>query len=1332
MMLLSLALPTVLICFQLFHPSKAAVTQCLVCDSSAPGCADGSMQYARNCTMGSEACFTSVTNGVLLRGCLSQLREEHLKCSEKEGGTCVSCVGNRCNTVSWARCAHCDDAGTESCTVRQLVSFCPRFRATDRCYEIVENVQVPVSRAISKGCESTLLYGGILCNETNNCRIADKHSISCAGPSTEATTIQCLVCSSDDDSNQDCTKGTLPAQDCPQEGDVCFSRLNGNILERNCLSTLLAEEQAICTATEDRSCITCSEPGCNTDHLQQCFQCKKSINVECIDIVISGKLESSFCPQFLPNARCFGRIVEDEFERGCSAESDDVCAGNNRCLACAEDGCNVESESHLNNVAKCFRCTSVEGANEACDEGALEAEECDQLQDDCFTRVQGGTLERNCLSTLPEVEQQKCRDEDDTTCYACEDHDCNHFPRLRCYRCSSLEDPRCNNQAESDLNYEFCDTYKPDDHCYARIVDDHVERGCRVDLQDHVGDVCAGNPFCYACYRSGCNGLEEDTLKNMARCLTCSTDRDGEECGKAAMEAELCEQLDDVCFTRVKDGILTRNCLSTLEDIEQQKCTNPSELSCTVCEQSGCNGNRWTKCHQCDSSTSQTCANEQSANDAEFCRLYNRDEKCYTKIGKNQQLSRGCLSDVGTEEELCDGAEVCVTCQGDSCNKVPEASLVPNKCQQCTSADEGCVSGTIESTPCQQQEDRCYTTINADKQLERGCLSSLSEEMQRICENETDPSCIICAEAVCHQLQWPQCYRCQSADHEDNCNQTPGPALLGFCPTYHEHIFCYAAIEDGILIRDCTDAQENICEDQNRCVVCQDEGCNDISRDVLDTVQTCWQCRSDVQDCDHPQQSPFECRERNDQCFTMVDREFNLHRGCVSDLDLNDCLDGDRCMICADKNCNDAPWAKCYQCSNATSDECSGKQVNSEGVKYCQQYEENGGCYAKLEQMIFTRGCTSELEELPCDDPQACVRCLGDGCNHDSLKGYFNPAVCLQCHSDMHTGCTDGTAPAVACANPDDRCFFRRASSKAIHRGCLSELAATDQWQCQSETSIACHTCEETGCNSAEWRRCYKCRNLADGSCSAKQTEQNSTFLEFCMKQDDSCFEDNKEGDIYRGCGKHFCADQKICLECTTDACNGHSQAELEPSQCLVCDSENPFCANGTAPSSYCEYLDEPCYSMVRENGILERGCFSNLTDSYKSMCMDIGNRSCMACSGNSCNRDSWLQCVQCRSLVVDHYCSREMSPLESHFCPRFEPNDRCYAKDVHGLVLRGCQSDYDSMDDPCKGSEENDCYTCSIDHCNLKSLNAVDRVRQQDVLVVVVIAIAQQLLTFF
>uniref|UniRef100_A0A182K6A1 DUF753 domain-containing protein n=1 Tax=Anopheles christyi TaxID=43041 RepID=A0A182K6A1_9DIPT len=1473
------------------------VSQCLVCDSNEPGCAEGSSKYVRNCTVESETCFTSVTNGVLLRGCLSRFRKELQNCSEQEGSSCITCSTTGCNTVPWVRCAHCDNAGTESCTVRQRVSFCPLYRATDRCYEIVESASVSVSRAISKGCESTLAVKGKTCNETGNCRFIQRNSNDCIIQTPITPPMQCLICSSEDESNEECTNGTLLAQNCPQENDVCFSRLKGNTLERNCLSTLSAEEQNICIGGEDSSCITCTEPGCNTEHLLKCFQCKKSINIECIDIVISGTLESSFCPQFLPDSRCFERITRDDLERGCSQALADVCMGNNRCLACAEDGCNGNSETYLNNVSKCFRCTSTAGENEACDEVALGAEECDQLEDDCYARLQGDTLERNCLSTLPEVDQQKCRDEEDTSCYGCEGHGCNQFARIKCYSCSSLQDPRCSNTVESELSITFCHRYKPDSHCYARIVDDHIERGCEVDLEGSVGDVCEGNPMCYACYRSGCNSVEEDTLRNMARCVTCSTDQGGEECGQGAMEAEMCDKLDDICFTRVNgnnlergclsvleieeqnecrdasrgscvtcqspscnnqnwlkcllckkseneicsnpsppyleeltsycskydeqstcyariiendlergcsvdlihpedvckntvacetcaldncngqtedslmsdtkciqcssedkdhdcnkhlpealqcpekndkcftrvhDGTLSRSCLSFLEAIEQQKCNNPTDLSCTVCEEPGCNGNRWTKCHQCDSSVLQSCANEQSSDrDAEFCISYDPAEKCYTKIDQNHQLTRGCLSDVGSENELCVNTEACVTCRGDACNTLPESSLVHIKCQQCTSADVECVLGTIESKACPRQDDRCYTTINEDNLLERGCLSMLSVEMQETCTNERDSLCIVCSEDGCNQHRWPQCYRCKSTDLEDSCNQGPGFDLKDFCPSYQEYIFCYAAIEDGTcklslkeqIIRDCANRPENICDGRNRCVVCEEEGCNDIPRDVLDTVHTCYQCRSDIEDCDRIQQPAKECRERDDQCFTMVDNEFNLHRGCLSDVDLNDCMDGDRCAICSEKNCNNVAWAKCFQCSNATSAECSSKQTNIEELKYCQRYDENGGCYANLQQMIFTRGCTSELEDLSCDDPQDCVRCIGEGCNRDSLKSYFNPANCLQCHSDMHMGCIDGAAPSLACDNPDDRCFYRRASSTAIHRGCLSELIPTDQWQCQSETSISCHTCDERDCNTPVWRRCYNCMNIVDGTCSSRQTEQNSTFLEFCMKIDDVCFENNNQGDIHRGCGGHVCAQQKICLECATDACNGHSEDELQPSQCLVCDSDNPFCANGTIASSYCDYLNEPCYSLVRADGVLERGCFSQLAVSYKSMCLDGRNRSCVTCNGNSCNRDPWLQCVQCRSSLVDHYCSRETSPLESHFCPRFEHKDRCYAKDVHGLVLRGCQSDYDAMDNPCSESDQENCYTCDSDHCNLKALNGVERVQQQDAIILGVIA---------
>uniref|UniRef100_A0A182LYF5 DUF753 domain-containing protein n=1 Tax=Anopheles culicifacies TaxID=139723 RepID=A0A182LYF5_9DIPT len=200
---------------------------------------------------------------------------------------------------------------------------------------------------------------------------------------------------------------------------------------------------------------------------------------------------------------------------------------------------------------------------------------------------------------------------------------------------------------------------------------------------------------------------------------------------------------------------------------------------------------------------------------------------------------------------------------------------------------------------------------------------------------------------------------------------------------------------------------------------------------------------------------------------------------------------------------------------------------------------------------------------------------------------------------------------------------------------------------------------------------------------------------------------------VYRGCGRHYCADKPICVECASDACNGRPESVLRPSHCLVCDSTDPFCTNGTRMSQYCDYLNEPCYTLVRNDGILERGCFSKLHLDYKGACMDETDRSCIACTSNSCNRDLWRQCVLCRSLELDQYCSREASLLKSHFCPQFQRNDRCYAKDVQGTVIRGCLSDYAAQEDPCEGLEGKDCYTCSSDHCNAKSLNGVDHLQE-------------------
>ncbi|XP_050079841.1 proprotein convertase subtilisin/kexin type 5-like [Anopheles maculipalpis] len=1475
------ALVSLLIFFQLFYASYASVSQCLVCGSNQEGCVEGSLQYIANCSDGSDACFTSVTDGVLLRGCLS-----HSNCTKEEGHACISCSENGCNNVSWLRCAHCNNAGPESCTVTQLVSFCAQYRSTDRCYEIVESVESTVLKPIAKGCESSLVLAGKQCDEQNRC-ILGRNSTNCNVQTALKQPAQCLVCSSEDDSNDECVKGTIPAQNCAQENDVCFSRLEGNVLERNCLSTLPTPEQDVCTG-EDSTCITCNDPGCNTDHLLKCIQCKKSDNIECIDLVISSTLDPTFCSNFLPNARCFSRILENDLERGCSSESAAICDGNNRCLSCESDGCNVESETYLNDVAKCFRCSSNNGDNTVCDEVHLGAEECDQLEDSCFSRVEGDILERNCLLTLAEDDQQKCRNVEDTSCYSCTGHGCNQYPRIKCYRCSSLLDPRCTNPEETDLEHTFCDSFLPDDRCYARIVDDNVQRGCEVDLANNGEDVCAGNPMCIACHTSGCNGVDENELRNMAMCISCSTERDGEECDKATMNAQECDDFEDVCytrvvgenlqrgclqmleeseqvicrdtsdpscvtcqspscnnqlwlkclkckksesadcvdppaaslndfasfcskfeeqgscyaritnddfergcsvelanpadvctgnvacetcttencnvqtedslkstsrcvqctsmdenydcneqfpeatlcpekidkcFTRIFDGILTRSCLSLLEDTEQQKCLNPNDRSCIVCEEPGCNRNHWAKCHQCDQSISNDCVSEQPESDAEFCKSYSTDEKCFTKIDQNKQLARGCLSDVGTEEELCGDAATCVTCAGDSCNKLPETSFVYRKCQQCTSADVKCLLGTIESQPCPVQDDLCYTTVNSVNLLERGCLSMLSVEMQASCKNETDPSCIVCSEDGCNELRWPKCYRCQSSPSDESCDRQLVPDLVKFCSSYHESTLCYAAVQDGFVTRDCTIEQVNICDGNNRCVACSEEGCNDLPKHELDVVHTCYHCRSDVDDCDnliadHVQ----ECRDRTDRCFTRVDTDLNLHRGCVSDIEPGDCDNSERCLICSDNDCNNDPWASCFQCSNATSEECSSKQTTRDNLKYCQRHGTRGECYAMLNQMEFIRGCTPDLDAAMCDYPNECIQCEGDGCNQGSSKSYFNPAHCMQCHSDIHIGCTNGTASPAPCDDPDDVCFYRRASSKAIHRGCLSELTATNQMLCQSSASLTCHTCDGNGCNTPTWRSCYTCSSVVEDSCKAKQTDD--IFLDFCVKIDDDCFEDNNDGDVNRGCGRHYCAHKQTCVECASDGCNSQPEADLRPSHCLVCDSTDPYCANGTSTDQFCEHLNEPCFTMVGNDDILVRGCFATLEDPYKRICLNESDSSCIVCNGNSCNREPWRQCVQCRSLELDHYCSRATSVLKSHFCPRFRRNDLCYAKDVNGIVMRGCQSDYIAMENPCKGLDSKDCYICSTDHCNLKSLNGVNHVKSPAILMFVVLAI--------
>ncbi|XP_035794612.1 protein psiQ-like [Anopheles albimanus] len=877
----------------------------------------------------------------------------------------------------------------------------------------------------------------------------------------------------------------------------------GDVLHRKCRSTLTSEQQQLCTGSNEGACITCNEDGCNSHTLLKSIQCKKSIDPLCRDPSLSNELSPKYCSRFHQGALCYSRILDEDVERGCTSDpglTEAVCGGNKYCLTCATNGCNKETEDFLRDVARCLRCRSSKGENINCEEAYGKAEECDQQEDECFTRVEGETIERNCLATLPEEDQRKCLDPEDNTCLACHGHDCNRIRWRKCYTCSKLQDPRCvAPESQPSLPVLFCDRYRYEDVCYAKIVDENdLVRGCGSDLAED-GDICEDDSRCMKCDMNGCNSIAESALLTRSRCLSCLSGIDGEECEQGTLEPVICDA-NNGCYTRVDDGVLERGCLSELDEISEQLCLDETDSSCIVCEEASCNTVSWLKCIKCKKSVDPLCTNplETSLEDlSSFCSKYGSEGSCYSRATEFD-LERGCSLELPNPELVCDNTIGCATCLQANCNDQPEDSLREGvRCVQCSSSDTDCNGEQLPSpNRCPSSNQHCFTRID-DGTLVRGCLSSLSQELQRNCEDENNPSCIVCTEDGCNTQKWPRCYRCTSAS-DISCDTSLNTEHLNFCDAYNENVYCHSWIQDGEVSRDCTIDKETVCADNNRCLVCEEEGCNSQSRELLDTVQTCYHCSSSTDQCDSLEGTGTECRQRIDRCYTRVSNGV-LTRGCLSDMDSEaECLDvpAGQCIVCDGNDCNQQSWNTC------------------------------------------------------CDDPWKCVSCLGSGCNEGSSESYFAPAYCIQCRSDIHRECLNGTMESVKCGKPADLCFYHRLTSRIIERGCFSDLSPVLQATCSSTSSHSCLTCTGLNCNGVQWSRCYQCSSYLADRCDLLQNDE--AHLKFCLNAADHCFEERDGEEIRRGCGESYCEHKKTCVECVGDGCNGNAGSTLLPSRCSV------------------------------------------------------------------------------------------------------------------------------------------------------------------------------------
>uniref|UniRef100_A0A8D8I2A7 (northern house mosquito) hypothetical protein n=1 Tax=Culex pipiens TaxID=7175 RepID=A0A8D8I2A7_CULPI len=820
-------------------------TTCVQCDTSndADGkCLDGSAAATKCVEMSGGKCYSRIiANGVLERGCSGKLTPvEVTACT---GTTCAICTeDNGCNKgifpADRLQCHQCKKADSASCsdelTTEVNSKICSIYQADDKCYSRVKDDQ-----SFDRGCQSNLPANEKSCNGLANCFECDGKNCNSLSEQTLTESTKCQRCTSDDAA---CLAGTAPVQSCGQTGDSCFVRINNDgKLERDCLSTLKTDEEKVkCNSDTDKTCISCTEEGCNDQKWLKCHKCKGDA---CKDEQAG---EGEHCTNYKESDKCYERFLDGtDVERGCESDLDpateNVCVANQQCKTCSDaDGCNKDVSTEFQ-VTKCVQCKSSEDADGSCLMGTKAEEICADPDGKCYSRIiAGGVLERGCRSALTAQEQTACTGDQ---CNLCGDAGCNKgvFPtdRLLCYQCESTTDASCSNELTGDAKAGVCKIWKAEDKCYSRVTAAlNFERGCQSDLGDNA-NVCDALNDCLECDGKNCNSLSEQKLKNRAKCLKC--DSEDTSCVDATSEivSANCDNVEDSCFVRVNNGKLERNCLQTLSEADQGKCKDTNDQSCVTCSAQGCNVEKWIKCHQCKESSSSTCNAAQVDDNAQFCANYKVDNQCYERL-ESEKVVRGCANDLS--EAACTNNLECRTCAESACNKAAANSLKTNqRCLQCsTASDDGglCLAGTAASQACKKESGgKCFNQVQADGQLKRGCQGELTAAEVTAC---TGDSCKICDTADCNTGLFPanrlKCYQCKSLADESCTNELQGADKSLYCKLYVAQDKCYSRdANDKEFERGCqSDLGLNVeaCKDldEKHCKTCDEPDCNAISK----------------------------------------------------------------------------------------------------------------------------------------------------------------------------------------------------------------------------------------------------------------------------------------------------------------------------------------------------------------------------------------------------------------------------------------------------------------------------------------------------------------------
>lgn len=216
--------------------------------------------------------------------------------------------------------------------------------------------------------------------------------------------------------------------------------------------------------------------------------------------------------------------------------------------------------------------------------------------------------------------------------------------------------------------------------------------------------------------------------------------------------------------------------------------------------------------------------------------------------------------------------------------------------------------------------DQCYTALDENKNVHRGCLSDTGAGVTACANNQ----CSSCFQSGCNSIaaRWTPTLSCIT------CAPTDVLCAWGFPPT--EAVACTNQVFlgqtescfqrkmiNGNALRGCSlDQPGNACAtgDAN-CLACEGFGCNRMSYNH----HHCYQCRSSseescrnrVEEDLEVEQCPGNEQRKSDQgCYTLVQDDGHVVRGCLRYLDeglMAECRAGERCEICNEDGCNHLP-----------------------------------------------------------------------------------------------------------------------------------------------------------------------------------------------------------------------------------------------------------------------------------------------------------------------------------------------------------------------------------------------------------------------------------------